>query len=175
MIGFDFSVNIYSAVIYAQWYRVLLPKTEFYRRFTQHLCISWLLGLISLITKNSLISTAASRGKFCLINANAFWGSVNFWHKQRPSSPTISASVSGALIAPSRSKASSGCHPTPSYTSGHVAVRNTSLVNVPTVTLRVLFFFFQETISRCHYDLELPKILNIKNLSRNKNAKLRQL
>lgn len=45
--GFDFSVNIYSAVTYAQWHRVLLPKSELHERFIRHLSTSQSLSLIN--------------------------------------------------------------------------------------------------------------------------------
>lgn len=53
--GFDFSVNIYSAVTYAPWHRVLLPKSELHGRCTQHLSTSQSFSLINSTTNKSLV------------------------------------------------------------------------------------------------------------------------
>ena len=63
IIGFDFSVNIYSAVFYAQWYHVLLPKSELQERFIQHLCAPRLLSLINSTMNNSPIFRANQKNQ----------------------------------------------------------------------------------------------------------------
>lgn len=89
--GIDFSVNIYSAVIYAQRYCFLLPKNELHGRFIHHLCISWLLSLINSTINNSLLFRANKKKKkireekVCIVSFCIF--------------PPIPAPIPGVLIA----------------------------------------------------------------------------
>lgn len=111
IIGFDFSVNIYSAVVYTQWYCILLPKSELHGRFIQRLWVSRLLSLINSTINSSLTFRANQNNQrkkiICIVSA---------FDTRDDHLPPISALVSGILFAASPSTAPSGCCPSPIYT-----------------------------------------------------------